>query len=250
METEDLPVRKTMKNMCMCDLLRSFEPITATNLVSELPEDGVPCVNGFVYINEDEKYPCHRVDLLARLSRSDLNDFYGQEDDRINDLWGWTGPQGQEIVMMGTESGTSFVDISNPGNLLYLGVLPSHTERSLWRDIKTYRHYAYIVSEAKTHGLQVIDLNRMIDLDVSEVPKLFTEDAHLPSFHDAHNLFINEDTAFAYVVGSNRCDGGLYILDISSPLDPQWAGCFPDDGYTHDVQCMYYMEYFGYVVAR
>jgi hypothetical protein len=30
----------------------------------------------------------------------------------------------------------------------------------------------------------------------------------------AHNIVINEDSGFAYIVGSNLCGGGLYMVDI------------------------------------
>jgi hypothetical protein len=30
----------------------------------------------------------------------------------------------------------------------------------------------------------------------------------------AHNIVINEDSGFAYIVGSNLCAGGLYMVDI------------------------------------
>jgi choice-of-anchor B domain-containing protein len=40
---------------------------------------------------------------------------------------------------------------------------------------------------------------------------------------------------------ANSCDGGgLHIVDIRDPDDPTYAGCFDDDGYTHDAQCVIY----------
>jgi choice-of-anchor B domain-containing protein len=40
---------------------------------------------------------------------------------------------------------------------------------------------------------------------------------------------------------ANPCDGGgLHIVDIRDPKNPTYAGCFDDDGYTHDVQCVIY----------
>ena len=35
------------------------------------------------------------------------------------------------------------------------------------------------------------------------------------TFSNAHNLVINEDTGLAVVVGSNRCSGGLYMVDVT-----------------------------------
>ncbi|MEM7317148.1 MAG: choice-of-anchor B family protein, partial [Planctomycetota bacterium] len=51
---------------------------------------------------------------------------------------------------------------------------------------------------------------------------------------------INEDSGFAYVVGSNEAAGGLYIIDLSNPASPTFAGSFASDGYTHDVQVVNY----------
>jgi len=55
-----------------------------------------------------------------------------------------------------------------------------------------------------------------------------------------HNIAINEETGFAYLVGCKTCSGGLLMVDISNPLNPTYAGCFSADGYTHDTQCVVY----------
>ena len=34
--------------------------------------------------------------------------------------------------------------------------------------------------------------------------------------------------------------GGLHAIDVSDPLNPQFAGCYDEDGYTHDAQCVIY----------
>jgi choice-of-anchor B domain-containing protein len=40
---------------------------------------------------------------------------------------------------------------------------------------------------------------------------------------------------------ANACDGGgLHMVDIREPQSPTFAGCFDEDGYTHDVQCVIY----------
>jgi len=56
----------------------------------------------------------------------------------------------------------------------------------------------------------------------------------------SHNIFINEDTGFGYIVGSTTCNGGLHMVDLSNPPNVVFAGCYADDGYTHDVQCVLY----------
>lgn len=110
-----------------------------------------PCENGFAGI-----YPCENVDLLAFMPLSTIGGGSG------NDIWGWTDPlTGKEYALMGRSSGTSFVDISDPVNPVYIGNLPTHTSNSSWRDIKVYANYAFVVSEASGHGMQVFDLTRL-----------------------------------------------------------------------------------------
>ena len=73
-------------------------------------------------------------------------------------------------------------------------------------------------------------------------------DAIYDGFENAHNLAINEATGYAYAVGTNKCIGGLHIVDISTPNNPMFAGCHAD-AETHDTQCVLYqgpdMDYSG-----
>src|SRR5690554_7849912 len=94
-----------------------------------------------------------------------------------NDIWGWTDPlTGREYAPVGLSNGTSFVDVTDPSNPVYLGRLPAHSENSLWRDIKVYADHAFVVSEAWDHGMQIFDLTRL--RDVANPPATFTADAH------------------------------------------------------------------------
>ena len=189
------------------------------------------CTNG-----QAAGYDCSGVDLQAFLSISDMGG--GRQTDG-NDIWGWTDPAtGKEYALVGLSSGTAFVDISTPTAPVYLGSLATHTSSSSWRDVKVYKNHAYIVSEAGGHGMQVFDLTQLAS--VTSPPQTFSETAHYDQFGNAHNIVINEDSGFAYAVGSNSCAGGLHMVDISSPQAPSEAGCFSGDGYTHDAQCVMY----------
>jgi len=191
-----------------------------------------PCVEGTA-----AGFPCNRVDLLAFVPLAAL----GAGTSHANDLWGWTdGASGREFVLLGLESGTAFVEITNPTAPLYLGTLPTHTAPSLWRDIKVYRHHAYIVSEASGHGVQIFDLGAL--LTVTAPPVTFSAVAHYDaeSLSNAHNVAVNEESKFIYVLGSNTCRGGLHMVNVEKPRQPVFAGCFSGDGYTHDAQCVSY----------
>jgi choice-of-anchor B domain-containing protein len=187
-----------------------------------------PCENGM-----SGDYPCNGYDLQSFISLAEL------DTDRGNDSWGWTDPDnGDEYAIMGVKNGTVFIDISDPINPVYLGKLPTHTTNSTWRDIKVYQNYAFIVSEASNHGMQVFDLTRL--RNVSNAPEIFTEDAHYNGLGSSHNIVINEETGYAYSVGDNTYSGGAHFIDISDPLNPIAAGGYSDDGYTHDAQVVIY----------
>ena len=157
-----------------------------------------------------------------------------------NDSWGWTDPlSGKEYALMGLRDGTGFVDISNPESPIYLGKLPTRTSSSTWRDIKVYNNYAFIVSEASSHGMQVFDLTLL--RNVPNPPVTFTQTTYYSGFGNAHNIVINEDSGYAYAVGTGTCSGGLHMVNIQDPTNPTGAGCFSADGYTHDAQCVNYI---------
>ncbi|MGB0133101.1 MAG: choice-of-anchor B family protein [Dokdonella sp.] len=194
-----------------------------------------PCIDGLA-----EGYPCNKVDLIGHLDLIALGTTAGGNG---NDMWGWTDPDtGKEYALIGLNNGTAFVDISDPDHLLRLGNLPTHSVNSTWRDLKTYGYYVFVVSEAQDHGMQIFDLRRL--RDVVSPPVQFTEDAWYGNFGRAHDIVINEESGFAYAVGSRQgsqqCSAGLHMINIQNPLVPTFAGCFSADGYTHDAQCITY----------
>jgi choice-of-anchor B domain-containing protein len=216
-------------------------------------------------------FSCTRIDMLSWL---DLNQLGGSAG---NDVWGWTDPlDGREYVLMGRFDGTTFVDITDPQAPVVLGYLPAHPDiaavrseqsaevvtqtggaskqcvadgpqgsdgvcgeqSSPWRDLKVYMNHAFIVSEQAGAGLQVFDLTQLRGL--TGPPVTFGETNYNGLFSAAHNVAINVDTGFLYVVGSNRANGGLVIYDVSTPATPTWVADYGADGYTHDVQCVVY----------
>ncbi len=201
---------------------------TLATFVSMVATAQTPCTNGMA-----GNYPCSGYDLLSEMPAS----AFGASN--ANDSWGWTDPTtGSEYVLLGLDNGTAFLNIDDPVNPVYLGKLPTHTTSSIWRDIKTYGNYAFVVSEAGNHGMQVFDLTRL--RNVTNPPQTFTEDAHYNGFGNAHNLVINEEVEYAYGVGTSTFNGGPHFVDISDPLNPTAAGGFQVDGYSHDGQVVVY----------
>ncbi|MBT6199924.1 MAG: choice-of-anchor B family protein [Bacteroidetes Order II. Incertae sedis bacterium] len=199
--------------------------------------------------NQAAAFPCKDVDMTSFVSMQDLGADRGI---RTNDLWGWEDPEtGKEYAIVGLTNGTSFVDVTDAYNPIPLGVLPMTETATIavWRDMKVYKDHAYIVADgAGEHGIQIFDL-RQLRTVTSFVT--FDETAHYEGIFSAHNIVINEETGFAYSVGSSAgettCGGGLHMIDIREPANPKFAGCFSDGesgrrgtGYSHDAQCIIY----------
>lgn len=219
-----------------------------------------PCEDG-----QAGEFPCSRVDLAAFVPAENIGGA------TLNDLWGWEH-DGRRFAVVGRHGGTSFVEITDPEDPVYLGQLPTRSVTSgtdampesatpptaahcpagggkcnidapaepgsLWRDIKVHQDHALIVSEEEDHGLQVFDLTRL--LDVQDPPEEFNEDDHYDGFGSAHNLELNPETGLGLAVGSDRYEGGPYFLDLSEPRNPEKLAGFAEDGYTHDAQCVEY----------
>ncbi len=210
-----------------------------------------PCANGFA-----GPFPCQNVDLLAFLPIDSIGGVRNPEGElltSLNDIWGWTDPEtGREYALVGRSDGTSFVDVTEPTNPLLVGSLPPTpgAYNSIWRDVKVYADHAFIVADnAGAHGVQVFDLTQL--RGVTSPPTTFAPTATYNGIGSAHNIVINEETGFAYAVGSsggtNGCGSGLHMIDIREPKAPAFVGCHnvagtgrARNGYTHDAQCVIY----------
>ena len=195
-------------------------------------------------------FACSEVDLLSFVPNKAMGARRGVQ---LSGMWGWTDPEsGREFALIGRVDGTSFVEVTDPANPRYLGDLPktAAAQASSWREIKTYRHYAYIVSDgAGKHGMQIFDLNQL--KTVRGAPVTFKETAHYDRIHSAHNVLINEESGYAYLVGGSdggeTCGGAYHIISLRDPLNPTFEGCFGDrqtgragTGYSHDALCVMY----------
>lgn len=228
---------------------------------ASLPVQAADCVNG-----DAAGYDCSHVNFVAHLPPAQMNG----SGEVLNDIWGWvdTVSGGTEYALVGMEDGTAFVRLDGDNPPVFLGRLPAsdgdqqtakatgtraqsscHDEcgggTSAWRDIKVYGNHAYVVSEAGGHGLQIFDLTALrAKTDATDFIADVAEDyyGYYAGFGSAHNIFINEDTARAYVVGYDRTSspGGILVLDIADPMQPVELQRINADGYTHDVQCVVY----------
>jgi choice-of-anchor B domain-containing protein len=189
------------------------------------------CENGFA-----GEYPCNDYDLLDHISLEEL----GGIGTKGNDCWGWTDPlDNKEYALMGTNKGITFIDITNPTEVVILGTLPTRTVNSSWRDVKVHNTVAYVVSEAADHGMQIFNLEKL--RNVTNPPVQFESDFDYTGFGSAHNIVINKTEDYVYPVGTTRSGtykGGPLFINIEDPANPINEGGFIN--YSHDAQVVTY----------
>lgn len=224
--------------------------------------DITACLNGTA-----DSYPCSNIDLYAQLTPEDLL------GNQLNDVWAWKDSETKkEYALVGMNDGVTIVDISEPDNPVVIGKLiepPGLTLKfeagpvfhhddgggfkkiSAWRDIKVYKDHMFVISEQNDHGLQIFDLRTL--KNITAPPVELTNYLLYNRFGNAHNIAINENTGFAYVIGATNGEicarnGALHIINISTPASPEFAGCHFEEttggitraGYLHDTQCVVY----------
>ncbi|MEO8275205.1 MAG: choice-of-anchor B family protein [Thermoanaerobaculia bacterium] len=222
----------------------------ATSATPLVPEHLQPCVGGM----SNGVYPCSNVDLVEFMPASTFGvTVPGPQGVLLNSLWGWTDPvTAHEWVLLGLNNGTAFIDITDPEEPFYAGKLPTHSGTSnVWRDVRVYQSYAYIVSEQTGHGMQIFNLAQLRSIPTTAPPATFTETGWYNKVSNTHTISINEDTGYAYLVGTTggstpvvTCGGNMQIVNLATPATPQFVACYNDDatspGYVHENQCFVY----------
>jgi choice-of-anchor B domain-containing protein len=149
-----------------------------------------------------------------------------------NDIWGYVAPDGTEYALMGLTSGISIVSLADPENAREVAFVEG--AHSIWRDIKTYGHFAYVTADqpGTKEGLLIINLADLPNrVTVSRWRYVFAEGDTL---FTCHNLYIDE-YGIAYLAGCNYNRGGVIFADVASqPGQPAFAGLGPAI-YAHDV---------------
>lgn len=217
-----------------------FDSTTTDTSWTEMPLVGraIPCVSGRI-----KGFVCRNVELLSYLPKHMLGESSGY------DLWGWhDSATGREFVVIGGHS-TAFVEVTDPVNPRYLGVLPPREgyARHGAQSVKVYQHYA-LIGYVGIPGIQIVDLTQL--RNAKSPPVVIKETAYYDGVGTTHTIAVNQATGFAYVNGSDTCGGGLHMVDVRTPTQPVLVGCHAETlggrkrsgegGYVHDAQCVVY----------
>jgi len=150
-----------------------------------------------------------------------------------NDVWGYEDANGREYAIMGARDGTIIYDLANPEAPEEIAWVPGF--RSIWRDIKSFGHFLYVVADRGRDGLLMIDMSQAPDTVTWEFWKpTLTAGIDTRVLEKCHNLYIDEQ-GICYIAGCNLNSGGVLMFDVAStPGAPQYLGP-ATFRYSHDI---------------
>jgi len=170
------------------------------------------------------------VSTNAQLNLNLLGDLqYAAQRGDCSDVWGYVDGFGNEYAIVGNETGTSIVDVTDPANPTE--IFYSAGDQTIWRDMKVWGTTAYITNEGGS-GLKIIDLSNLPGAITGADVYQYTGSTY--PFTTAHNIFIDE-VGRAYITGADNGVGGAIILDVATDeLNPIELGRY-DEFYMHDI---------------
>lgn len=141
----------------------------------------------------------------------------------IAGAWHYVDSAGNEYALLGNGDGLAIVEVTDPVNPNYLYTIPA--ANSLWREVKTYQHYAYAGTEGGG-GITVVDLSGLPGMCNY---KIYDGDGAIAGqLSSSHTVQVFDD--HLYIFGSNI---GTVICDLTDPWNPQYVGSYSAN-YVHD----------------
>ncbi len=172
-------------------------------------------------------FACFSFPLFSQLNMSYVGDLDYDVD--ASDIWGYVAPDSTEYALVGVLNGVSIVSLADPANPTEVAFV--NGANSIWRDIKTWGTFAYVINET-SNGLAVIDLSGLPN-SVSSFNWTPSIDG-LGTLSTCHNIWIDE-FGFAYIVGCNLNSGGGIILNVDTETgEPEFVSAMPSV-YSHDI---------------
>ncbi len=167
----------------------------------------------FIKKIEAQPYAASNFSLCSVISPETNVNSHGA---KYSGCWGWyQASKNREYAIAGSSSGTYFVDVTNP----YLPVIcdfePGKITTTIWREIKTYQNYCYVVSDdSGPNSFQIFDLQYLPD----SVHKVYDSQA---LFRRTHALWLDGNKLYcSSVTYSNSTYSTLDIYSLATPTAP------------------------------
>ncbi len=155
-----------------------------------------------------------------------------------SDIWGYVDKNGHEYAVIGANNGTLIYLLDDPKRPKEVAFMPG--DNSIWRDIKHFGEYIYVVADQGQNGIGIINMKEAPDKITfrywaPQLTQLSDRGDTIFSGQQltAHNLYIDE-RGYAYLAGSGRqVKNGIMIYDVRDGERPQYVG-YANENYCHD----------------
>lgn len=188
------------------------------------------------------QFPCRNVDFQAQIA---LNQFSSRPASAAN-VWGFVDQNdGREYAVIGLSNGTAVVDVTDPANPREVGTVPGNG--SSWREVKIYqefhvptnrfRAFAYVTTEARGAGLQVISLGGLpnsVSLATTLADTGSQHTDYVSNVDYATNMALPGAQAFLWLAGSDVGGGSWRAYSLANAGQPQFIRQAPAAQYVHD----------------
>ena len=176
---------------------------------------------------------------IASVELEHLVQFNKYSDRSYSACWGYTAPDGHEYALLGVSNGLSIVDIASAPNLKEIAFIPNLN--SSWTELKTYRHYAYVVKDGARGGIQIVDL--------STLPLTATLVNTIMTYPKNHTVWIDEARGWMFTMGGDN--SGVTIWDLNAdPVHPKQITNFNSGVYVHDLHIRGNRAYLAEIMSK
>lgn len=180
-----------------------------------------------------QQFPSQNISLLGRWNNPSqvASATYGV---KYNGIWGWHNPNdGREYALQGSASGTYFVEVTNPNAPVLRDFLKGKVDSAIWREIKTYQNYAYIVSDDDGSTFQIVDLSYLPD-------SVHVVHDSQSIFGESHTIFVDGDKLYCGIPSKqNAFYYKMAVYSLANPVQPvllrKLEDDFPNSDYVHDM---------------
>ncbi len=120
---------------------------------------------------------------------------------------------GKEYAIIGSTSGTYFIDVTNPTNIVQRDYVKGRRSQCIWREFAIYGKYCYMVSDdGAPNSLQIADLSYLPD----SVHVVYDDNT---IFERSHTIFVDNGRLYCGSV-TKKSGGGSYSMAVYSLTNP------------------------------
>ena len=183
-----------------------------------------------------QNYASYNISLLGNLNPCTVNNWYANgSNTKYSSVIAWANPaDGKEYAIMGATDGYYFIEVTNPTTPVLRDFEPGVNLNCLWREMKMYGKYCYMVSDDNApNGLIIADLSYLPD--------------SIHVVHKGNSILTRSHTIF---VDGNKLYGGyihtptgqaksMGVYSLNNPTAPQPLRYldqdYPNIGSVHDM---------------